>query len=106
MFGLIPPETNVSLNNPEITFRVISEHHKGKEIPDSQLIYFGMEICSQNENSLAKYELSQRTYLGPTSTDHELALLMCNQALVAHASLIYDPFVGTAGILIAATHWG
>lgn len=36
----------------------------------------------------------------------ELALLMVNQGKVRQDSLVLDPFVGTGGILIAASHFG
>ncbi len=46
------------------------------------------------------FELNKRIYLGPTSTDNNLAFLMCNQALVEPGSIVIDPFVGTGGLLI------
>ena len=55
---------------------------------------------------MAKYELSRRCYLGPTAMDAEVALLMANQAKVGPATLVYDPFVGTGSILVAAAHFG
>ena len=48
-------------------------------------IYFGGRVaCSRpgieanTDTFYSKYALSKRPYLGPTSTDHELALLMVN----------------------------
>jgi tRNA (guanine10-N2)-methyltransferase len=38
--------------------------------------------------------------------DAEIALLMATQALVQPGQLVYDPFVGTGSILIAAAHFG
>lgn len=66
-------------------------------------MYFGILLCN-NKIATAKfnnkYELSKRIYLGPTSTDNDLAFLMCNQALISAYSCIIDPFVGTGGLLI------
>lgn len=45
--------------------------------------------------------LPRRAYLGPTSLEPMLALVMCNMAAVRKGSLVADPFVGTASILIA-----
>jgi tRNA (guanine10-N2)-methyltransferase len=45
--------------------------------------------------------LKKRPYLGPTSTDHEIAFLMANQANIKDGDLVYDPFVGTGSIAIA-----
>ncbi len=47
-------------------------------------IYFGEIISSCRPNEIhdetfySKYSLKLRPYLGPTSTDHELAFLMVN----------------------------
>jgi tRNA (guanine10-N2)-methyltransferase len=38
--------------------------------------------------------------------DAEMAFLMANQALVMPGKLVYDPFVGTGSILVAAAHFG
>lgn len=49
------------------------------------MIYFGREVQSnrisvkEDGTFHQKYDLVKRPYLGPTSTDHELAFLMANQ---------------------------
>ena len=53
----------------------------------------------------AKYSLKKRPYLGPTSTDHELAMLMANQGQVQSGDFVYDPFVGTGSIAAALQHF-
>jgi tRNA (guanine10-N2)-methyltransferase len=66
-------------------------------------VYFGIELCRNKIGTAkfnCKFELSKRIYLGPTSTDNDLAFLMCNQALVSSGSCVIDPFVGTGGLLI------
>jgi tRNA G10 N-methylase Trm11 len=50
--------------------------------PDNEL-YFGERVAfcrtiDGDDTYYAKYHLNKRPYLGPTSTDHELALLMAN----------------------------
>lgn len=50
--------------------------------------------------------LKKRPYIGPTSLDAELALVMANMALVNPGSLVLDPFVGTASILVPCAQWG
>lgn len=56
--------------------------------------------------ALRTLTLKERRYLGPTSMDHELACLMCNQAHVRPGTLVLDPFVGTGSILLAAASYG
>ena len=52
-------------------------------------VYFGLRIAGQrvseysgkgknDDTFFSRYNLKKRPYLGPTSTDHELALLMAN----------------------------
>lgn len=52
------------------------------------------------------YRLSNRIYLGPTSADNDLAFMMCNQAQVKSGDFVFDPFVGTAGLLIPPATMG
>ena len=46
-------------------------------------MYFGHQVATSRPNNedtfYTKYSLKLRPYLGPTSTDHELAMLMANQ---------------------------
>ena len=45
-------------------------------------MYFGHQVATSRPNNedtfYTKYSLKLRPYLGPTSTDHELAMLMAN----------------------------
>ena len=54
----------------------------------------------------AKFDLNKRPYLGPTSTCHELAFLMANQAQVGPGDLVYDPFCGSGSIALACSYFG
>mmetsp|Transcript_13127 Transcript_13127/g.20338 ORF Transcript_13127/g.20338 Transcript_13127/m.20338 type:complete len:558 (-) Transcript_13127:827-2500(-) len=49
---------------------------------------------------LEQYSLKKRAYLGPTSMDSELSLIMTNLAQVKKGSFAFDPFVGTGSILL------
>jgi len=53
-----------------------------------------------------KFTLKKRPYLGPTSTDHELAFMMANQANIQAGDLVYEPFVGTGSIALALQYFG
>ena len=48
----------------------------------------------------------QRNYIGTTSLDAELSLLMANLARVRSGHFVYDPYCGTAGTLVAAAAFG
>lgn len=51
-------------------------------------------------------DLKKRLYLGPTSLDPSLALIMANMGGVKRGHLAFDPFAGTASILVALAHFG
>ena len=56
----------------------------------------------RGSNRLEQYSLKKRAYLGPTSMDSELSLIMTNLAQVQKGSFAFDPFVGTGSILLTA----
>ena len=69
--------------------------------------YFGRLVCDGGmKEACRKYDLKKRFYLGPTTLDDSLALILANLSRVSTDMLVYDPFVGTASILIALTHFG
>lgn len=51
-----------------------------------------------------KYDLKKRPYIGPTSLDHSLAILMANASMIHKGSVVLDPFVGTASLLVSFEH--
>ncbi|KAL8061049.1 hypothetical protein ABFX02_02G063500 [Erythranthe guttata] len=69
-------------------------------------MFFGRELGGADRKILQTYELKSRKYLGPTAMDAEIAFLMANHAQVKPGKLVYDPFVGTGSILVAASHFG
>ena len=69
--------------------------------------YFGRMLARGGmKEEVRVYDLKKRLYLGPTSLDDSLALILANISRVQPGMLAYDPFVGTASILIALTHFG
>ena len=70
------------MDNPEVIFKVI------ENTPDLT-VYCGRLVAAQRETEKSgkgksddtfygNYTLKKRPYLGPTSTNHELAFLMAN----------------------------
>jgi tRNA (guanine10-N2)-methyltransferase len=74
------------------------------------MVYFGLELSNfrdlKNHKFNLRYDLANRIYLGPTSTDNDLAFLMINQCNISNGSFVLDPFVGTGGLLVPASHFG
>lgn len=100
----------VNLRNPDHKFYLIETDNYGSNngLPPivQRRVFFGREIGAADRKLLPTYQLKSRTYLGPTAMDAEMAFLMANQAQVKHGKLVYDPFVGTGSILVAAAHYG
>ncbi|OMH85456.1 tRNA (guanine(10)-N2)-methyltransferase [Zancudomyces culisetae] len=55
---------------------------------------------------ISKFDVKQRPYIGTTSMDSEMSLIMANYALAAPGKLIYDPFVGTGSMLFTCSYFG
>lgn len=100
----------VNLLNPDHRFCLMDNDDYGANngLPSvvQRRIFFGREVGAADRKILQTYQLKSRKYLGPTAMDAEMAFLMANQAQVKPGKLVYDPFVGTGSILIAASHFG
>lgn len=100
-FGIFPFNKKIDIKNGEITYKVVENN-------EDHMIYFGRQVASNREEEDTfhnTYDLKQRPYLGPTSTDHSLAFLMANQGQVKEHDFVYDPFVGTGSIAVACSHF-
>ncbi|KAK9096379.1 hypothetical protein Sjap_021876 [Stephania japonica] len=106
----IPFKGRVNLKNPEQKFWLMETDDYGSKngLPPvvQKRIFFGREVGAADRKLLPTYQLKSRNYLGPTAMDAEMAFLMANQALATKGKLVYDPFVGTGSILVAAAHFG
>lgn len=100
----------VDIKNPNRIFTVCQLFKDiNKEGTEKKLrkVYFGRSIYHNSDITFNhKYNLSNRIYLGPTSTDNNLSFLMANQALATSNKLIFDPFFGTGSLIIPVTHFG
>ncbi|EPQ27304.1 uncharacterized protein PFL1_05226 [Pseudozyma flocculosa PF-1] len=53
-----------------------------------------------------KLDLKKRVYIGNTSMESEMSLLMASLALAGPGRMVYDPFAGTGSLLYAAAVFG
>ncbi|WVZ75032.1 hypothetical protein U9M48_023128 [Paspalum notatum var. saurae] len=100
----------VNLKKPDHKFFVMETDDYGSNngLPPvaKRTIFFGREVGAADRHLLPMYQLKSRKYIGPTAMDAEMAFLMANQGLAQPGKLVYDPFVGTGSILVAAAHFG
>ena len=68
--------------------------------------YFGRWIGKASRSLVDRFTLKKRAYLGTTSMDAELSLIMANMARVKPGDLVYDPFVGTGSLLYPSAFFG
>ena len=97
---LLPFDGPVQLKEPDQVFAVLEYE---------RFIYFGREIQPSQlkaRHLIHQYSIKARRYIGPTSMDTELALIMANLAMCNPNALVLDPFVGTGGCLLACSSFG
>ncbi|KAI8825690.1 S-adenosyl-L-methionine-dependent methyltransferase [Fimicolochytrium jonesii] len=102
------PCGDVNLKNPEITLAYIEDygHSETAAARNPERAFFGVLVGRGDRGTVTKYDLKKRQYLGTTSMDAELSLVMANQALVRAGSFVLDPFVGTGSFLVTCAHYG
>ncbi|EZA60985.1 tRNA (guanine(10)-N2)-methyltransferase homolog [Ooceraea biroi] len=107
-FSYLPLEGPVKLKNPDITLYYIEYYGLNpNDIPEEPYEhFFGKWIADGQRELIQRLSLKTRKFIGNTSMDPQLSLIMANQAQVRNGDLVYDPFVGTGSLLIAASHFG
>ncbi|KAI9148622.1 hypothetical protein H9P43_010103 [Blastocladiella emersonii ATCC 22665] len=97
----------IDLKTPDATLGVL-EAWTPPHDPDHRMtrVYFGLLVATGDRRAIDRYNLKRRAYLGTTSMDPELSLIMANMAHVKPGALVYDPFVGTGSFLVTAAHFG
>lgn len=69
-------------------------------------LFFGRWICDGARHLISKISLKTRSFIGNTSMDAQLSLIMANQACVQPGHVVLDPFVGSGSLLVAAAQFG
>lgn len=93
----------IDLLNPAETFDVMLDYRDKTAL---RWTYFGRYIASSHRAVVEIFDVKKRKYIGNTTMDAELSLIMANQALAAKGKLVYDPFVGTGSFICTCGHFG
>ncbi|KAF8786357.1 tRNA (guanine(10)-N2)-methyltransferase like protein [Argiope bruennichi] len=101
-------EGPIKLNNPDHSFLLMEYFGTDRNFaPDSPYdVFFGRWIADGQRTVCQKINLKTRKFIGNTTMDPLLSLVMANMACIKHGDIVLDPFVGTGGLLIAAAHFG
>lgn len=65
-----------------------------------------LKLANGQRHLIKEMSLKTRKFIGNTSMDAQLSLLMANQALIKTNDLVFDPFVGTGSLLVSAAKFG
>lgn len=107
-FDYLPLCGPVNLNNPDITLQYIEYYgtraNDPPELPYD--VFFGRWVSSGLRQLIKKLSLKTRKFIGNTSMDAQLSLLMANQAKIKVGDIVLDPFVGSGSLLVAAAQFG
>jgi len=112
-FAFLKFPGKVQMKDPTNEFLLIREveldsnggllHDKDNSRPPLA-VFFGRILGGKRDwrggGRLEQSSLKRRSYLGPTSMDAELSLIMTNLGLVKKGSFCFEPFVGTGSILL------
>jgi tRNA (guanine10-N2)-methyltransferase len=106
--GYLPSKGSVDLKNPNVNFWYIEFFGMDpNNVPaDPMDILFGKWIVDGQRRMLHDISLKTRKFIGNTSMDPQLSILMANQGLVQKGDFVFDPFVGSGSLLVPAAKFG
>lgn len=106
--GYLPVTGDANLKSPDIQWHYIEFFGLDPtDVPGQpDKILFGKWLADGNRSMVKEISLKTRKFIGNTSMDAMLSLLMANQALVKPGDLVFDPFVGSGSLLVAAAKCG
>ncbi|KRT83661.1 methyltransferase [Oryctes borbonicus] len=107
-FSYLPVKGQVKLKGPDVVFQYIEYYGIDPKAPPENpyMVFFGRWITNGLRQLIQDLSLKNRKFIGNTSMDPQLSLLMANQAQIHPGDIILDPFVGSGSLLVAAAHFG
>ncbi|XP_050536112.1 tRNA (guanine(10)-N2)-methyltransferase homolog [Daktulosphaira vitifoliae] len=107
-FSYLPFQGAVDLKNPEVIFQYIEYYGLDPNVVLKQPLrtFFGRVVAESGRTLIHKLSLKKRKFIGNTSMDPQLSLLMANLGKISNADLVLDPFVGSGSLLVAAAAFG
>ena len=107
-FNYIPFAGPVRMKDPDNVFSLFEFYGLDQNrLPDApRRVFFGRCVGEGRRDLIPRMSIKTRRFIGNTTMDPQLSLLMSNLALVRDGSLVLDPFVGTGSLLVAAAQFG
>lgn len=102
----LPFSGKIDLKNPDQLYYLLEDYGKQSKNAESvpQHVYFGRWVADGNRNEIQNQEVNKRSFIGNTSMESSLSLLMANLSKVQKNMLVIDPFVGTGSILVPCAY--
>lgn len=92
----------VNLKNPDNTFVYFEYFGLDPSNPVLEQIVLGRFLAHGQRDLVNFLSLKKRKFIGNTSMEAKLSILMANQGLCAENDLVLDPFCGTGSLLVSA----
>ncbi|CAG9859883.1 unnamed protein product [Phyllotreta striolata] len=107
-FSYLPMCGRVDLKQPDVKMQYIEYYGIEANNPPEEPydVFFGRWVTSGLRQLIKKLSLKTRKFIGNTSMDPQLSLLMANQAKITEGDIVLDPFVGSGSLLVAAAQFG
>ncbi|XP_013166672.1 PREDICTED: tRNA (guanine(10)-N2)-methyltransferase homolog [Papilio xuthus] len=107
-FSYLPLKGPVKLKNPDIILSYFEFYGVDpNNVPDKPYdVFFGRWVTDGQRDLIQHHSLKRRHFIGNTSMDAQLSLIMANQAQITSGHIVLDPFVGSGSLLVAAGHFG
>lgn len=104
----LPFRAPVNLKSPQERYMYIEYYGLDLlNVPQEPLaVLFGRWIVNGQRDLIQKISLKTRKFIGNTSMDPALSILMANQCAIKPGYVVLDPFVGTGSLLISAALFG
>ena len=105
-FSFLPLRGPIKLCNPDETFVISCCLSSATWKFNPEIWLFGRLLAQGSRYLIDTFDLKKRAYIGITSMDAELSLIMSNMALIQRGSFFFDPFVGTGSFLLTGAYFG
>ncbi|WFD33340.1 tRNA (guanine(10)-N(2))-methyltransferase [Malassezia cuniculi] len=125
-FSYMPFEGPIRMKKSDLTWGILEEYSRSvdcteEDVPlrdelgdkDPRLVqlFFGRKIKDRSgvvpaRDLIDVLSLKKRSYIGNTSMESEMSIIMANMAHAGPSSFVYDPFAGTGSMLYACSIFG
>ncbi|XP_022666729.1 tRNA (guanine(10)-N2)-methyltransferase homolog, partial [Varroa destructor] len=104
LFDFLPFTGDIDLQQPIWTYHIIEYYGQENNCVPNQpfKVFFGRQVAEGQRELVTRLSLKNREFIANTSMDPTLSVVMSNLAQTRYADFVYDPFVGSASLLVAA----